>query len=47
MIDENLKKYEPFFGKWKISKELGRGAFGSVFMRFTGMTVWEAGHFRR
>ena len=31
MIDENLKKYEPFFGKWKISKELGRGAFGSVY----------------
>lgn len=26
-----LKKYEPIEGKWYITKELGRGAFGTVF----------------
>ena len=31
MIDERFRKYEPFFGKWKISKELGKGSFGQVF----------------
>ena len=31
MIDERVRKYEPFFGKWKISKELGSGAFGQVY----------------
>ncbi|MDO5136667.1 MAG: protein kinase, partial [Eubacteriales bacterium] len=31
MMDERLKKYEPFFGKWKVSRELGRGAFGQVY----------------
>lgn len=25
------KKYEPIDGKWYITKELGSGAFGSVF----------------
>ena len=31
MIDSRCKKYEPFFGKWKIDKELGKGAFGQVY----------------
>lgn len=31
MIDERLKKYEPFFGKWHISDSLGEGAFGKVY----------------
>lgn len=26
-----LKKYEPIEGKWYVTKELGRGAFGTVF----------------
>lgn len=38
MIDENLQKYEPFFGKWKISRSLGRGSFGSVYEIY-----WEDG----
>ena len=28
---EYYKKYEPIDGKWYINKELGRGAFGTVF----------------
>ena len=31
MIDSRCKRYEPFFGKWKIDKELGKGAFGQVY----------------
>ncbi|MDO5346851.1 MAG: serine/threonine-protein kinase [Lachnospiraceae bacterium] len=31
MVDDRFRKYEPFFGKWKISKELGKGSFGRVF----------------
>ena len=31
MTDDNFRKYEPFFGKWRISKELGKGSFGKVF----------------
>lgn len=27
----DYKKYEPFWGKWYLSKELGRGAYGSVY----------------
>ena len=30
MIDEKFRRYEPFFGKWFIEKELGRGSFGQV-----------------
>ena len=32
MAEENYyKKYEPFFGKWRVSRKLGEGAFGKVF----------------
>ena len=31
MIDERLKRYEPFFGKWHIGDRLGKGAFGEVY----------------
>ena len=31
MIDEHLKRYEPFFGKWHIGDRLGKGAFGEVY----------------
>ena len=30
-IEEVKTKYEPIDGKWYITKELGRGSFGSVF----------------
>ena len=30
-IDERCRGYEPFFGKWKIEKELGEGGFGKVY----------------
>ena len=38
MIDSRCKRYEPFFGKWKIDKELGKGAFGQVYRIY-----WEDG----
>ncbi len=28
---EDFRKYEPFFGSWKIVKKIGEGAFGKVF----------------
>lgn len=28
---ERVKKYEPIEGKWRVTKELGSGAFGTVF----------------
>ena len=31
MIDEHLKRYEPFFGKWHLGDRLGKGAFGEVY----------------
>ncbi|MDO4649931.1 MAG: serine/threonine-protein kinase, partial [Eubacteriales bacterium] len=31
MSDERFKQYEPFFGKWKIGKPLGKGSFGRVY----------------
>ena len=30
-IDEQIKKYEPFFDKWRISRQVGKGTFGKVF----------------
>ena len=27
----DCKKYEPIWGKWYLSQELGRGAYGTVF----------------
>ena len=38
MIDDRCKKYEPFFGKWKIEKDLGKGAYGQVYEIY-----WEDG----
>ena len=31
MIDDRFRKYEPFFGKWHLGRELGKGSFGQVF----------------
>ena len=32
MMDEYYyKKFEPFFGKWRVSKKIGEGAFGKVY----------------
>ncbi|MCD8012093.1 MAG: protein kinase [Lachnospiraceae bacterium] len=31
MAEDGFRKYEPFFGKWKAGKELGKGAFGHVY----------------
>ncbi len=31
MIDERCKRYEPFFGKWKLDRELGKGMSGQVY----------------
>ncbi len=31
MSDDRFKQYEPFFGKWKIGRLLGKGSFGKVY----------------
>ena len=31
MDAEYYKKYEPVFGKWYITKQLGAGSYGKVF----------------
>lgn len=31
IVDERCRRYEPFFGKWRFDRELGRGAFGQVY----------------
>ncbi|MDO4634290.1 MAG: serine/threonine-protein kinase, partial [Eubacteriales bacterium] len=31
MADDRFRKYEPFFGKWKIDKPLGKGSFAQVY----------------
>ncbi|MCH5211994.1 MAG: serine/threonine protein kinase [Oscillospiraceae bacterium] len=31
MADNDYKRYEPIDGKWRITRELGRGAYGTVF----------------
>ena len=31
MREDGYKQYEPFFGKWRISRPLGSGSFGKVF----------------
>lgn len=30
-MEDRFRKYEPFFGKWKVSRELGHGTFGRVY----------------
>lgn len=30
-MDGRYRKYEPFFGKWYIKRELGKGSFGRVY----------------
>ncbi|MDO5344956.1 MAG: serine/threonine-protein kinase, partial [Lachnospiraceae bacterium] len=39
MIEDRYRKYEPFFGKWRIRRELGKGSFGEVFEIY-----WDDGH---
>ena len=40
-MDDRYRKYEPFFGKWYIKRELGKGSFGRVYEIYWDEWPWK------
>ena len=38
MENEYYKRYEPFFGEWRIKRFIGAGSYGRVFEIERGMS---------